>query len=433
MRNLQLGCAKVDITPNYSIPLAGFAVRGNKPYEAVSSRIFLRVLLLQQTDADGASSKALLVSADLLWWGSDRIEAIREQLYNRYGLRPECVILNATHSHSGPQTSFNFHRLVGTADQAYVENLEALLYTAVEEAHHNMESVTIERGLGVCYNGIQRRKYVNGSVMGGPNPDGPIDHDLNVVRFAEESGRTKAVISHYACHPVLTTANEVSSEFTGFAMERLERELEGAVCLFMQGCCADINIFKESAPDSMDDHQLIAYFGDKLAEAVLATLQAPMKLLQPAALSGTQVQVPLQLRPLASREELKAIVDDGKSPYDEWATEMLSRFEARDKTLTMEFIRLDVAEGLALLAMNAEVVVEYGLYLKSLSADLLPVAYSNGMIGYVPMAYQLRHNGYEADESTYYFHMPAKLEPEIEAPVKLALERLATTQSKEEA
>jgi hypothetical protein len=428
MTNLQIGCAKTDITPEYPVPLSGFAVRGNVPYESVISRIFLRAVFLQQADGNGGWNQALIVSADLLWWGSDRMEAIRNQLFNRFGLHPECIILNATHSHSGPQASFNFHRLLGTADTAYVERLEALLYQTVEEALLNVEPVTVERGTGECYNGIQRRKYIDGKVIGGPNPDGPVDHDVNVIRFATASGQAKALLVHYACHPVISNANELSSEFTGYAMEQLERELDGTVCLFLQGCTADINIYVQSADPGLEDgRQKIAYFGDKLAEAVKATLTRPLAVLPSKLLTGTKVEVPLQLRPLANRDELKSLVEEGKSPYDEWAVEMLARFDRRATALTMEFLRLDVAEGLSLLAMNAEVVVEYGLYLKSINPDFLPVAYSNGMIGYVPMAYQLRHNGYEADESTYYFHMPAKLEPEIETPVRQTLERLASS------
>lgn len=423
-----LGCAKIDITPERPIPLSGFAVRGNKPYETVHTRLYARAVVLQQADPvrkDGVN-RALVVSADLLWWGTDRMDTIRETMASRWGLKPECVILNATHSHSGPQTSFRFHRLLGTADTDYVEQLEQKLYSAVEEAFHNLEPVQVERGVGECQNGVQRRRYVDGITIGGPNPDGPIDHEVNVVRFQALSGHSKAIMVHYACHPVTTNANEISSEFTGHAMERLEREINGAVCLFLQGCCADINVYTESADTSLTDpREIVAYFGDRLADSVLATLERPMKSLPEARLSGIRIDVPLQLRPLASRETLNTLAAQGKSPYDEWAQVMLERFNERDTALTMEFTRLDVAEGLSLLAMNAEVVVEYGLYVKALSDNIMPMGYSNGMIGYVPMAYQLRSNGYEADSSTYYFHMPARLEPEIETPVMLTLKILA--------
>jgi len=76
---------------------------------------------------------------------------------------------------------------------------------------------------------------------------------------------------------------------------------------------------------------------------------------------------------------------------------------------------LALAEGFAVLAMNAEVVVEYGLYLKSASNKaVVPLAYSDGMIGYIPTAKQLGEGGYEPIDSTYYFGLPAPFAPEAE-------------------
>ncbi|WP_127586102.1 hypothetical protein [Paenibacillus koleovorans] len=421
---LQVGCAKVKITPEQAVPLSGFAVRNNLPYERVRSDIHLRVVLLRQSNGFGEPKQALIVSADLLWWGSDRMETIRRTLKERWGLKPETIILNATHSHSGPQSSFRFHRLLGRADADYVDQLEAKLYAAVEEAASNLEPVTVERGQGSCSIGVQRRKYVDGKVFGGAFEDGIADPNVTVVRFVKGSGAAKALFVHYTCHPVTTSANELSSEFTGHAMEQLESEMDGTVCLFLQGCCADINIYREQAPAEWSGFQAIAFFGDRLAVSVRDVLQGPMKPLAPMRLSGNRLVVPLALRPLASREKLETIAGAGESPYDEWAEEMLRKGDSRVSKLPLEVVRLDVAEGLQLLAMNAEVVVEYGLYAKALSPNVLPMGYSNGMIGYVPMEYQLRLNGYEADSSTYYFHMPAMLEPAIEADVKAAIAAL---------
>lgn len=433
---LLLGCAKFDITPDRPIPLAGFAVRENKPYEAIHTSLYLRAAVLQQADAadQRVGEPVLIVSADLLWWGTDRMETIRETLQARFGLSAERIILNATHSHSGPQTSFRFHRLLGAPDPGYVEALERQLYAAVEAALAGLEPVTVERGSGECRNGVQRRQYADGGVVGGAFPDGIADHEVNVIRFARSDGSVKALMVHYACHPVTTNENVVSSEFTGHAMERLERELDGSVCLFLQGCCADINVYTESAdPSASTPREKVAYFGERLADSVIGVLQRPLKRLAVTPFSSVRLAIPLQLRPLAGREELQALAERGGSPHDEWAQTMLQQFDRRDTTLTMEFVRIDVAEGLSFLAMNAEVVVEYGLYVKAMNADVLPMGYTNGMIGYVPLAYQLRTDSYESDSSTYYFHMPARLLPEIEAPVREALQQLAGNIGKGEA
>lgn len=415
--SLEIGCAKVDITPESAVPLAGFAVRQNKPYAGIRSRLYLRALYLRERREDGSVDNALVVSADLLWWGSDRMPHIRDMLRERWGLRPDMIVLNGTHSHSGPQTSFRFHRLLGRADADYVEWLERRLAEAVAEAEANAEPVEIERGAAQSHIGVQRRKYADGKVIGGPNTEGPMDPEVTVVRFRAASGKTKAVIVHYACHPVTTNENFVSSEFAGKAMETLEERLGGeAVCLYLQGACGDINIFKSSAPATLtDDYDIIDYFGLKLADSVTGVLDGAMEPLRPVRLAGRSLGVPLALKPLDSREELERLISRGESPYDEWAAEMIGRLDERPTELVVEMNRLDIADGLSLLAMNAEVVVEYGLWVKRSSAGkVLPVPYSNGMIGYLPTKEQIACGGYEPVLSTYYFHMPGRFDDTIE-------------------
>ncbi|GAA3405540.1 neutral/alkaline non-lysosomal ceramidase N-terminal domain-containing protein [Paenibacillus hodogayensis] len=427
---LQLGTAKADITPLAAVPLAGFAVRQNKPYEGIRSRLYARVLYLRQQAEGSAMRQAVIVSADLLWWGSDRMPRIRQTLAERFGLAPEAIILNGTHNHSGPQTSFGFHRLLGQADVGYVDDLERKLVQAIAAAAANIEPVTIEKGEGLSGIGVQRRKYVDGRVIGGPNPEGPVDPEVVVLRFRTEKGAVKAVAVHYACHPVTTNENVVSAEFSGKAMESLERRLGGdAVCLFLQGACGDINIFKESAPaELVADRDIVDYFGLLLADTVGDVLEGPMRVLKPVPLEGRTVALPLRLKPLETRAELEALAAAGESPYDEWAEAMLRNPDGRPDRLLLELTRLDVAEGLSLLAMNAEVVVEYGLYVKAVSAgNVLPLPYSNGMIGYVPTQKQIAHGGYEPVLSTYYFHMPGRFDESVEDAMRAGLADMAGT------
>ena len=106
-----------------------------------------------------------------------------------------------------------------------------------------------------------------------------------------------------------------------------------------------------------------------------------------------------------------------------------------------------MARGLVLLAANAELVVEYGLYAKKLAAGgvrdreiaagedasgssgrgtlrVLPMGYTNGMIGYIPTAAQIAEGGYESFWSTPYFLLPSPLSPAAERIVKQSLHAL---------
>jgi hypothetical protein len=86
---------------------------------------------------------------------------------------------------------------------------------------------------------------------------------------------------------------------------------------------------------------------------------------------------------------------------------------------------LKLCEGLSLLTMNAEMVVEYGLFIKQrFAGSVLPVPYSNGMIGYVPTQRQVAEGGYEARESIAYFSLPAPFEATVETAIHEAIYRL---------
>lgn len=407
---LFLGTAKIDITPETPVPLAGFALRDNQPYERVSEPIFARIAFFRQTDPAGSCRRALLVSADLIWWGSERMEYLRAALSERFGLQPDSALLHGTHSHSGPQTSSLFHPLLGEADREYLRLLEERLLTAVAEAAGNLEPVRLSRGEGQCAVNANRRTKINGS-------ETAIDRELLVYRFEAGAGRTKALFVHYACHPVVSVVNEVSPECTGVAMNELERRLgDGATCLFLQGCCGDINpIFPENGPFSGRDAFAVREYGHAIAAAALDALDAPMRPLSHARLDSERRILNLPLQPLPTREELLEVSRHAPPPVKEWAERLSERCDSLPDRLPLDMTLLRLSDGLALLSMNAEVVVEYGLFLKqSCNGRVLPLPYTNGMFGYLPTRRQLSEGGYEPDTSRPYFMMPAKLSDRTE-------------------
>jgi hypothetical protein len=422
---LLLGTAKVDITPKYPVSLAGFAFR-TEPFEQVRSRLYARIFLFEQQQGDdGSRKRALLVSADLICWGSDRLPLIRQTLKQRWGLEEDAVILHATHSHSGPQTSERLLPSIGTADEGYLQWLEQSLYDGIGQAIETLEPVTVERGQGFCDFNINRRIIVNGTAVSGPNKDGPVDREVHVVRFRSSDSRTKAVLVHYTCHPTVTGDNYVSSEFPGAAMALIEQELDHqGLAAFIQGCCGDIR------PALIRDGSFyrgsireVRRFGRKLAEEALAVLRRPMRKVADLRLqtAGTSFPLPLQELPSLRALEENRMRDD---VVGEWSRYLLEHPERIGQSVQFELSMLRLGGELVFLSMNGEVVVEYGLMLKrNYRGAILPVPYSNGMIGYIPTSRQIAEGGYEGRDSFVYFGLPA--------PFDLSLEEQITTRMKQ--
>ena len=80
-----------------------------------------------------------------------------------------------------------------------------------------------------------------------------------------------------------------------------------------------------------------------------------------------------------------------------------------------------LGDGLTLLALAGEVVVDYALRLKpELSApgrDVWVAAYANDVFGYVPSARVLKEGGYEGGEAFYYSTFPTPFADDVEATI----------------
>lgn len=416
---LRIGTAKVDITPSRSVPLGGFASRlGLGGYQGISHPLYARILCFGHSDAGGNSTSAILVSADLLWWGSQMVEGLKQRI--RELGQADTVILHATHTHSGPQIWDGFSEYGGGIDPAYIAELETTVLQGVAAAMSGMEPVTVDIGRGVCDIATNRRSAVGDGVQIASNSNGPVDRELTVLRFKSAlDERTKAVLVHYACHPVVTADNLVSSEFTGVAMEELEQSLgDGAICAYLQGACGDIN---PNDRDMGGDAQVVM-LGCRLADDVNRVLEGAMRPANTVSLRSMRMSVALPLQALPDREYLESRSGE-PGVMGEWSRKLLSRQEGIPANMSLQMTGLALAEGFVVLAMNAEVVVAYGLYLKSASDKaVIPLAYSDGMIGYIPTAKQLEEGGYEPIDSTYYFGLPAPFAPEAEAILREALD-----------
>ncbi|UVI31929.1 neutral/alkaline non-lysosomal ceramidase N-terminal domain-containing protein [Paenibacillus spongiae] len=417
---MMLGTGKADITPPYPVPLAGFSERRDV-YEGVARPLYVRVWLFEQ-DSDAAVERrqALIIQADLIWWGTGHVEAIKRSIQAKWGISPEHVFFHASHTHGGPQTTSEFNPLVGVMAPAYLNDLERAVEQAIADAHLNVEAVTMEKGSVICEGiGISRRRIVNGAAQFAPNPDGLNDNEVTVIRCLTEDGRMKGLLFHFTCHPTITNANWVTSEYCGAAMELLDREWGDGVSCFLQGCCGDIrpSLHKEGSFYRGDEGD-IANSGAQLSAAVNRILTQPMTRLEPARIEGWITQVELPFRPLPFAEygmEESEVAEAWK------AMQQTGSSSQKDSSvLCMQLLKL--ADGLALIGMNGEMVVEYGVWIKR-EADgrILPLGYSNGMIGYVPTAAQIEEGGYESVTSGYVFGYPAPFASDVESRIKEAL------------
>lgn len=397
-----LGRYKTVITPSLPCALAGFAHRTEEATEKYGE-LYLRTTMLKSGDVT-----LCFFAADLIWWDDELVNKLRKQISRRENIPESHLHFTATHTHSGPQVSDRFSERLGRYDEAYVQQLIEKVCKSVKQCRANLEPVQIFVRKTNMDLGIYRRKLINGKVEMAPDPAVEVDDEVTVVSFINENNRELATWIHYACHPTTTDANIVSGEFPGVCTAELESEDEGCVVSFFQGFSGDVrpklisnNAFYRGSLDEM-----IAA-GKALAHRIADVKKQPCSPEKKVQLCVAEALLPLEYTNIPNEPDIPL------SLYEEWK----QKKEQHDvEQLRFSYIR--ISENLALLLANAEMTQGYGKFLKSRDRHLLPVGYSNGMVGYIATKEQLEQGGYEAETFIYYFSLKGKLDPSMEEKIQ---------------
>ncbi|GGH86364.1 hypothetical protein JOD43_003514 [Pullulanibacillus pueri] len=410
---LRLGVAKVNITPTFPLPLAGFAHRIGV-FKAVKSSLYARVFLFEDS-----AERYVLVSADLIWWGDSLYRAICREI-EKYGIKEKNIMLHATHNHSGPQTSHSVTPSLGVSNPRYLSMLVEKVAEGVRRSIENLEPVFIERGCGHWSEGVNRRKIEKGKCIMAPNLSGNHHPKVTVIKLKKEAGTTKGLLVHATCHPTTSDENAVSSEFPGYAMEALEYMGEGLVAGFLQGFCGDVrpalikegHFFRGTAED-------VKRVGQKLVETVGTILDQRMEPVHPSKVILKTKTIDLPFARVPSTDDL-AIRKADSGISSEWAR--LLEQNGIPTTASLKLSYFSLSEKLTFMTANAEMLGAYeSLVWEHLGHDVLSLGYTNGMIGYVPTAEQLKEGGYEAEESAAYFGLPSPYSEKVECLITKGL------------
>ncbi len=258
LADLSAGVARVEFTPSGRVPLAGYGSRFGKLSTGVHDPVHARALALE---ADGR--RFVLAVVDLV--GITR--EVREDVVARLpDLRPDEVLIAATHDHSGPG-GFGRHPLATVTCGFYSdERREAVVAAVVEAIRRAREALAPARlGTGtVDLTGFSRNRRVSG---------GPVDPEGGLVRVERVDGSLLAVWVHFTAHPTLLSGDnlEVSAEWPGALCFALEEAHPGATALFTNGAEGDQS---PAGVRGDGDFARVADYGRRLAEAVEGPLSA---------------------------------------------------------------------------------------------------------------------------------------------------------------
>lgn len=423
---MQVGYAKVDITPEPGIDMTGYIARMG-PAEGVHDSLYCRALVLQDGDV-----RAALVETDTLGFGLQYTREVKQEIARETGIPVASVMLAATHTHSGPATVVL--NSCGNVDLDYLRALKGRIVAAVKAALADLASVEVAVDTATVP-GVALNRRDRGS--------GPLDEELTVVVFAEPGKRAKAAILHYSCHAVvLGPANRlISADFPGVACAATERAT-GVPCMYVQGPCGDINPVIH--PGDFDG---VASTGEKIAEAAVAMIgAATVSAAKPLRVSEESLALPLaslpsldslysfrdaQLQaPPPVEEQFRAVHEKVSGAMVDWAERTIRSYASGCTCTALPTVVQCFDLGpIAIIAIPGEAFVEFGIEAKRLAAlagrHAAVVAYANGDIGYVPTRAAYAKGGYEVEHAYKYYGYPAPLAPEAGEMIATAIAQFA--------
>lgn len=395
----KVGLGKVDITPQDPIRQGGYAAR-NKPSEGIRTPLWVKALMV--TDAKG--KKAVLITADIIRYPRFISDSIRNELLRRYKLEKSQIILNGSHTHSGPEINVHNLQYMATAEELKkVAEFSGILYKAtlqaVDAAMKNPFEAKIWSGSGIARFAVNRRNNKESEILNLAELKGPFDHSVPVLKIVDQSNSVRAFVFGYACHPTVLSDYLISGDYPAYAQMSLEKKFPGAQAMFFIGAAGDQNpLPRRSVP-------LAIKYGEELALAVEAACNSPMTELEPTLnYSYREIDLPYEKAP-PSRAELEKVASDTLT-HPNWivnqARVLLDRL-SRGEKLPGSYpypVQIWQMGKQVIVTLGGEIVVEYALAVKKrLGPQTIVMGYSNDLMAYIPSRKVLQEGGYEGSRS----------------------------------
>jgi hypothetical protein len=312
---MRAGVARVCITPPVGTWQGGYGAR-TRPCEGIHDDLYARALVL---GGDDGRPCAAIVSVDVVGLPPELADAARRRAEEATGIPAGHIALCASHTHGGPATRSYVGFSGPQPDADYLRLLEKYLAGVVAAAARDLRPATVRLGRGQAGFNVNRRLRTAQATLMLPNPEGPVDREVLVVRVdavrADEGQRPKdeplsaarplsfiqgnggaaplAILFRYTCHATAMGAQNylITADYPGAAAAFVEQAYGGGtLALFLQGCAGNVrpHLVTRAGGFRSADWAELARLGRELGAATVAAAEAA---------------APLEARPVSSAGE----------------------------------------------------------------------------------------------------------------------------------
>ncbi|HEV7348930.1 neutral/alkaline non-lysosomal ceramidase N-terminal domain-containing protein [Telluribacter sp.] len=234
---LQVGWARINITPSTPTPMAGYGNRWGKAYESVHDSVYVRAIVL-----DNGTSRAALITADLLIIPPTVTERLKWKL-KAINFSFDQVYLGATHSHNsigGWGNTITGELFAGDFDPNAVEQIAQAMFLAITRARDAQAPATM------TYRETVDSVNVRNRLVG---EEGTVDPEVRTLQFTTREGK-KALLTSYSAHSTLLGSKvmALSRDYPGLLVDSLERSA-ASFAMYMAGAVGSMGPVERGKDD----------------------------------------------------------------------------------------------------------------------------------------------------------------------------------------
>jgi len=427
-RPFEIGVSRTDITPTYPVRMTGYGVRRNV-FDSVEQKLWAKALVLGQK----GKPTMVWITLDLIGIPGFFADALYARLVKKIGLKDRGqLVVSTTHTHNGPETGVlvNIFGVTPSPNQLadvklYRDDLLDKLEKLVIDAYALKAPGKLSWAVDQVTFAVNRRVLEGGKWKDfGETPNGPVDHDLPVLRVTDLNGKLVALLINYACHgtTLLPEHNFIHGDWMGATQEMIEKKYPGATAMVAIGCGGDANPSPRGEFEYVNQHAvMITDKIDKLLQTDKFTALNNIPV-------GKMKKVELTFAHVPDAKELveQSNLEGARGLYARSSLSILAEGGSISSTMSYPVQVWSFGNQLAIVFLGGEVVVDYSLRIKRefMKEKIWVNAYSNDVSTYIASKRLFNEGGYEVDGSMPYYNHPSRLTEDTEEKIINAIHEL---------
>ena len=270
------GFARVDITPDYPVPLGGY---GNSS-QRFSQKVLEPLTASCVAFSDGDGNTVLLFTLDLIRSTAKLTKTAKKLISEETGVPEQNMLFCATHTHAAPEISSDEESVL-----AFLKELYPKLLSCAKEALADLTEAEISFGAAETENLTFVRRYLcaDGSLYVKNISEGaPVTHESEADRTAQflrlsRKDKKDILMVNFQAHSTITGGllkYDLSSDYASPLRKAIEEE--GFLCAYFQGACGNLNP-SGALPEEKEKKLGHTAYGQTLASYVLGALGGAKK------------------------------------------------------------------------------------------------------------------------------------------------------------